>query len=149
MNVRASQAAIHVQTERVQRRTRLLDYLSLFTSLGTLLCCALPSLLVLVGLGATVASVLSAMPWLVSLARYRVWVFSIAGALILVSFLYIYRFSPQLRAEGERCIAEDGVSTCDTASRLSHVALWVAAAIYVIGFFTAYLLGPIFMKLDP
>src|SRR5713226_4111981 len=30
-----------------------LSYLSLFSSVGTLLCCALPSLLVLAGLGAT------------------------------------------------------------------------------------------------
>jgi mercuric ion transport protein len=36
-------------------RSGALSYLSLFTSLGTLLCCALPSLLVLFGLGATVA----------------------------------------------------------------------------------------------
>lgn len=149
MNLRASQAVMHVQAEKVPHRTHLLDYLSLFTSLGTLLCCALPSLLVLLGLGATVASLLSALPWLVTLARQKVWVFSIAGALILVNLLYIYGLSPQLRAEGKACIAEDGRSTCDTASRLSHVALWVAAAIYVIGFFTAYLLGPIFMKLDP
>ena len=39
------------------RRSGLLTNLSLFTSLSTLLCCALPSLLVLIGLGATVASV--------------------------------------------------------------------------------------------
>jgi hypothetical protein len=46
------------------QRTRggALSFLSLFTSLGTLLCCALPSLLVLFGLGATVATVLSEVP---------------------------------------------------------------------------------------
>ncbi len=38
------------------RENPWLSYLSLFTSLGTLFCCALPSLLVLFGLGATVAS---------------------------------------------------------------------------------------------
>ena len=38
------------------RRSSLLSYFSLFTSLSTLLCCALPSLLVLFGLGALVAS---------------------------------------------------------------------------------------------
>ena len=43
-------------------RSGALSYLSLFTSLGTLLCCALPSLLVLFGLGTTVASVLSVSP---------------------------------------------------------------------------------------
>jgi len=51
----------------LQIRGSALSYLSLFTSLGTLLCCALPSLLVLFGLGATVASVLSEVPWLVSM----------------------------------------------------------------------------------
>jgi hypothetical protein len=49
----------------------LLSFLSLFTSFGTLLCCALPSLLVLLGLGATVASLLSAAPWLVSLSHHK------------------------------------------------------------------------------
>jgi len=51
-------------TSPPQVRSGVLGYLSLFTSIGTLLCCALPSLLVLFGLGATVASVLSAAPWL-------------------------------------------------------------------------------------
>ena len=36
-------------------RHRLTSYLSLFTATGTLLCCALPSLLVTLGLGATLA----------------------------------------------------------------------------------------------
>ena len=36
-------------------RGPLWDYLSLFTSFRTLLCCTLPSLLVLLGMGATVA----------------------------------------------------------------------------------------------
>ena len=49
------------QTLAQRRRAGgVLSYLSLFTSFGTLLCCALPSLLVLVGLGATVASFLLA-----------------------------------------------------------------------------------------
>jgi hypothetical protein len=43
-------------THTTQARSGVLGYLSLFTSLGTLLCCALPSLLVLLGLGATVAT---------------------------------------------------------------------------------------------
>ena len=50
-----------------------LSYFSLFTSLSTLLCCALPSVLVLLGLGRTVASALSSLPWLVSLSRHKAW----------------------------------------------------------------------------
>ena len=41
----------------------------------------LPSILVLLGLGTTVASLLSAAPWLVSLSRHKIWTFSIAGTL--------------------------------------------------------------------
>jgi mercuric ion transport protein len=38
------------------RRSAVPSFLTLFASCGTLICCALPSVLVLVGLGATVAS---------------------------------------------------------------------------------------------
>ena len=65
-----------------RRRSALLSYFSLFTSLSTLLCCALPSLLVLFGLGASVASALSFMPWLVTLSRHKQWTFSVSGVLI-------------------------------------------------------------------
>lgn len=49
-------------------------YLALFSSVGTLVCCALPALLVLSGFGATVASLLSAAPWLVTLSRHKAYV---------------------------------------------------------------------------
>jgi mercuric ion transport protein len=123
----------------------MLSYFSLFTSLGTLLCCALPSLLVLAGLGASVASTLSSLPWLVTLSRYKQWTFAVSGLLIALSFLNMYYFSPQLRAKS---CAPDNSSACDTAGKFSRLLLWVSAAIYIIGFFSAYLLGPILTKLD-
>lgn len=130
-------------------KTQLLwDYLSLFTSLGTLLCCALPSLLVLLGLGATVASFLSAVPWLVTLASHKVWLFAVSGALIASDFLYIYWLSPRLNVQGRACSIEDGPTACDAATRISRVALWVGAGIYAVGFFTAYVLGSILTRLS-
>lgn len=139
-----------VQTNPATKRrgSAVLSYLSLFTSLGTLLCCALPSLLVLFGLGATVASFLTVAPWLVTLARHRVWVFTVAGVLIASDFFYIYWLAPRLKAEGQACLVEDGTTACDTATRLSRIALRIAAAIYAVGFFTAYVLGPILAGLD-
>src|SRR5688572_11122802 len=65
----------------VDRESRVLSYLSLFTSVGTLLCCALPSLLVLLGLGVTVASVLASAPWLATLSRHKSWVFGTSAVL--------------------------------------------------------------------
>lgn len=126
-------------------RSGLLNYFSLFTSVSTLLCCALPSLLVLAGLGATVASALSALPWLVTLSRHKAWTFAISGTLIALSFVNTYYFAPKLRPEA--CSADDP-NACAEVSKLSRVLLWVSAAIYGFGFFVAYMLGPILTKLD-
>ena len=129
-----------------QRRTSgALSFLSLFTSFGTLLCCALPSLLVLVGLGATVASFLSAVPWLVTLSRHKTWVFAISGALIGSNLLYVYAIAPRLQKTGEACPA-DAPDACNAASRFSRVILWISAAIYVVGVFSAFILGPLLMR---
>lgn len=100
----------------------------------------------LLGAGATVASFLSAVPWLVLLAKYKAWTFSISGALIASDFLYVYWLSPRLKAQGRACSVEGGPVPCDTATRISHVALWISAVIYAVGFFTAYLLAPIFFR---
>lgn len=139
-------AEIQTNADKQGRRGALLSYLSLFTSLGTLLCCALPSLLVLFGLGATVASFLAAAPWLVTLSHHKEWVFVTAGLLIAVSFVYVYRVAPRLKAHGGTCYLKHGQTPCDTATRISRIALWISAAIYAIGFFTAYVLGPILAR---
>src|SRR5208282_907307 len=88
-------------------RSGALSYLSLFTSLGTLLCCALPSLLVLFGLGATVATVLSEAPWLVSLSHRKHWVFIVAGLLITGNFVYVYVVAPKLQMSNRACNPND------------------------------------------
>ena len=127
------------------QRPRLFGFLSLLTSFGTLLCCALPSLLVLFGLGATVASFLSAAPWLVTLSTHKVWVFSASGALIATNFMYVYAIAPRLRTQLESC-APDDPSVCAGSDRVSRAVLWVSAFIYLIGFFTAFILGPLLVR---
>jgi hypothetical protein len=133
-------------TQNPQRRSAILSYFSLFTSLGTLLCCALPSLLVLFGLGASVASMLTFTPWLVALSRHKVWTFSISGTLIALSFVNIYYFVPHLKGS-DTCDVGDG-SACRDASRVSKILLWISAGIFALGFFVAYALGPILTRLD-
>src|SRR6266513_2586106 len=112
-----SEASAAATPARAPRRSFWLQYLSLFSSLGTLLCCALPSLLVLFGLGATVASVLSAAPWLVALSRHKNWTFAIAGLLIAGNFVYVYALAPRMRARTEQCAP--GEEACVVAARIS------------------------------
>src|ERR1700730_13093455 len=121
------------------RQSGLFRYLSLFTSFGTLLCCALPSLLVLLGLGATVASFLSAVPWLVTLSHHKSWVFAISGLLIAGNFVYAYALAPRLQTHGIGCATDDSAA-CAQASRTSRVVLWISAVLYCGGVFTAYVL---------
>src|SRR5579862_8895676 len=128
-------------------RSGVLSFLSLFTSLGTLLCCALPSLLVLFGLGATVATILSEVPWLVTLSRHKHWVFIVAGALIAGNFLYVYAVAPKLQLKGGVCDPSDPAA-CRAASSLSRAALWCSAVLYLVGCFSAYVLGPILVHFD-
>ena len=138
--------ATSIEPERRARRAALLNYFSLFSSFSTLICCALPSVLVLLGMGTAVASLLSAAPWLVSLSRHKIWTFSIAGTLIACSFVMTYVIAPRLR-DGDTCDADDP-TTCGEVSKLSRVLLWGSAIIYSGGFFVAYLLGPLLDRMD-
>jgi mercuric ion transport protein len=128
------------------RRAALLNYFSLFSSFSTLICCVLPSMLVLLGMGTTVVSLLSAAPWLVSLSRHKIWTFSIAGVLIAMSFVMTYLIAPRLR-DGKACEADDPTA-CGEVSKISRVILWGSAIIWSCGFFVAYLLGPILEQMD-
>jgi mercuric ion transport protein len=136
---------VRVPAAAVRPEPRAAGYLSLFTSFGTLVCCALPSLLVLVGLGTTVASVLAAAPWLVTLSRHKVWVFGISGSLIAANAAYVYWLAPRWRAGSAGCAA-DRASACATSDRASRVLLWTSIAMYAAGFFVAFVLGPLLVR---
>ena len=121
-------------TDRTQART--LGTLSLFASVGTLLCCALPSLLVLLGFGAAVASVVSSVPFLVTLSRHKGWVFGAAGALIATGFAYRHWLAPRLLAGQLACAPDD--PRCRQLDRMSGVLLWLSAGLYLTGMGVAY-----------
>jgi len=70
--------------------------------------------LVLLGIGKAVASLLSAAPWLVSLSRHKAWTFSIAGTLIAASFVMTHVVAPRL-CEGEACAASDPTACAETS----------------------------------
>src|SRR3954454_22042957 len=130
-----------------QGRGGALSYLLLFTSISTLLCCALPSLFVLFGMGATVASVLSQARWLVAMSHHKHWVFLLAGLLISTNFVYLYAVAPKLQRKNGACDPNDP-EACQAASRFSRIILWCSAVLYLIGCFTAFLLGPILVRFD-
>lgn len=111
--------------------------LSLFTSVGTLVCCALPALLVTLGLGAVVASTVSGLPWLMALSRHKTWLFLGAGLLLALNFFLVYRPRQQTACD------VSGGQGCEVTGGWNRGVLWVSTAIYAIGVSVAYLALPI------
>ena len=117
----------------------LLPTLSLFTSVGTLVCCALPALFVTLGMGAALAGFVSTAPWLVALSEYKVFVFIFAGILLAAAAIFQYR------ARNAPCPADPAsAAACMRLRKFSVVVLVVSILIYTIGFFFAFIASKIF-----
>ena len=124
------------------RRQQAASFFALFTSTGTLLCCALPSALAAFAGGAALASFVSAFPWLVTLSHYKGWIFLFAGLMLLVSGALV------LRPQGAVACRLTGGAGCEVAGRFSKAMFWAAAIVYVVGAFFAYGLVPLLRLLD-
>lgn len=74
-----------MSAEGSQLRDGSITWLTLFASAGTLVCCALPIILVTLGLGATVAALTSSFPILIKLSQHKEWVFAFSGAMLMLS----------------------------------------------------------------
>ncbi|MDR7307678.1 hypothetical protein [Rhodoferax saidenbachensis] len=64
---------------------------SLFASSSTLVCCALPALLVALGAGAALSSLIAVFPQLVWLSEHKVGLFVFAGLMLLASGVLQWR----------------------------------------------------------
>lgn len=112
----------------------LLPMLSLFTSVGTLLCCALPALLVTLGMGAVMAGIVSTAPWITALSAYKPIVFAVSGVMLaLAAFM-------QWRARYAPCPADPAKArACGILRKVSVGILIFSVVIYLIGFFFVFL----------
>ncbi|MFB6273599.1 MAG: hypothetical protein ABEL51_11965 [Salinibacter sp.] len=113
------------------------NVLALFTSTGTLLCCALPSALAAVAGGSAVISLVSTFPWLVPLSRNKEWIFLGAGLMIALSAFLTFR------PKGKVACTIAGGEGCRVAGRFQKGMFWISASIYGIGAFFAYGLLPV------
>jgi hypothetical protein len=112
-----------------------LAFLSLFTSTGTLICCALPALLVALGAGAALSTLISVVPGLVWVSEYKEVVFGVAGVMLAVSgwLQWKSRFAP--------CPVDPALRDACLRTRKTSRRIYLASvAIYVAGGFFAFLL---------
>lgn len=109
--------------------------LSLLFCSTTLVCCALPALLVLLGAGSVLASLLSWLPGLVLLSEQKLLVFSLAALALLLAGLALWR-------SGHQPCPLDPVAAGRCRQRLRQ-ARWlygVSCTAFTIGFSAAFLL---------
>ena len=120
-------------TEPLTRKSLLAPTLSLFASTSTLLCCALPALLVTIGAGAVMAGIASNVPGYIWLTEQKVPLFAIAGVLLAIAVFFRWK------SRNAPCpIDPVQAKACNRLRRNSGIMLYVSIAIYLIGGFFAF-----------
>jgi peptidoglycan/LPS O-acetylase OafA/YrhL len=112
---------------------RLTAFLTLFTSLGTLVCCAIPALLVALGAGSALAGVVSTFPQLIWLTKHKLWIFGIGGILILIAL-----FARNV-VRSQTC-PTDQKTNCEATKETTDWMLWTSIFLYIIGSFVSLIL---------
>ena len=116
-----------------------LPALSLVTSAGTLVCCALPTLLVTLGAGATLAGIVGSAPWLIALSKYKIWTFGISGAMLLVAGAALWR------SRNASCPIDPAQAmACVKLRKTSVWIYWLSVLLWCVGFFFAFVAVRIF-----
>jgi len=117
-------------------------WLVLFTSSSTLICCALPIILVTLGLGAVSATLFETLPFLVTLTKYKIWMFFGSLALLALGGWALYR-------PNRYCPTDpDLAAKCEAAHRWNR-RIWKASIIiWAVGFCAAYLSLPLYELLS-
>jgi hypothetical protein len=113
----------------------LASLLSLFASSSTLICCALPALLVALGAGAALATLVGAFPQIVWLSEHKVELFIFAGLMLAASgaLQWINRNAP--------CPVDPALrNACLRTRKVSLRVYWVSVGIYLLGGFFAFVL---------
>lgn len=98
-------------------------------------CCALPIALVAFGMGSTVASLVSALPWLATLSEYKAITFALTALVLGYSWLQVRR-----------------VKACDIKDarrlKIQSLILKISTATFAVALFASYALLPITLWLE-
>lgn len=117
-------------------KQKMLSFFSLFTSASTLLCCALPALLVTLGLGPVLASVIGVFPQITVLSEYKFSVFSVSLVFLILGGVALWQ------SQKKTCPLEQK-ENCKTTRDWSRPLYFISVGLWCIGFFSAFILSKI------
>lgn len=120
-------------TQPMTKKAYLAPTLSLFASTSTLLCCALPALLVTIGAGAVMAGLASNVPGYIWLTEHKVGLFIASGLMLALAAIMRWR------SRNAPCpIDPDQAQACQRIRRVSGIILYGSVVIFLIGGFFAF-----------
>jgi len=114
-------------------KTMVIESVALLGSFGTLLCCALPAILVSLGAGAVMASLVTTVPQVVWLSEHKEPLFVFAGIMLVISGLTTY-----LNRRAPCPIDPRQAKSCRRVRRFAATVFVAAFALYAIGFYFAF-----------
>ena len=125
---------------QIIKSNKLVNYLALFTSTGTIFCCALPALLVSIGAGAALSSLISIFPQLIILSIYKIPIFIGAFIILIISGIMQYQTkSMPCPADKKQAYA------CMQARKVSMIIYVASVGIFIVGLLFAIIV-PFFME---
>jgi hypothetical protein len=110
-------------------------WLSLFTSSTTLICCALPALLVTIGAGAVLASAVSVFPQLVIFSEYKTAIFGVTFLMLAGNGILYWRRRHQACSLG---LSPEQVRQCAQMRKFSWRIYWLSVALFIVGGWFAF-----------
>lgn len=120
---------------KVSIKTKKWGAILLFTSIPTLICCAIPILLVSLGMGSVVATLYNdQLPILQWFGVNSALTFLISGAILFFSAWLIYKPNRSCPTDPELAKA------CRNAHKWNIRFFWLAATIWLVSAFTAFIL---------
>lgn len=115
-------------------KTKHISLLTLFSSGGTLICCALPALLVSLGAGAVMASLVSSVPQIVWFSEHKLGVFIFAGVMLAISGLL------QWQARSLPCSSDKLLAELCNKTRVNSLRIYAfSVCVFLIGGFMAFI----------
>lgn len=121
------------QSSVVSFKESAINFLTLFGSMSTLICCALPALLVSLGLGAVMAGLATNVPGLIWISENKLYVFVLAGFMLAGNGFLLWKnrnapcpIDPKLR------------DACAKGRRFSKNMYFLSLAVFLTGAFFAF-----------
>lgn len=113
---------------------KIISFFTLFSSLSTLICCALPALFVAIGAGGALVSLFGQFPELIWLSRNKLFIFGFAGFMLLLGGI-LQKNAKKMACPVDRELKE----VCLESKSFSQKIYILSLVIYFIGAFFAFI----------